>query len=120
MKRLRRIFFGVVLVIGMVAAGSVILHYQLRAAAERSEAGLKQAGLVVDLGEALPPVPASTNEGTIVYLRAMDLMGKNSTNFDATHGFFPTCEMVAPGKALITFYNRMSAASPGPTPGRKS
>ena len=88
---------GLIAVVGVI--GSILHHYQLRAAVNQYRAELKAKGDLVELSQAMPPPVAPDKDGTAGFLRAIALELTNPTLIST--GYVYVMKMVAPGKAAI-------------------
>ncbi len=98
----KRIYRNILIAAGLIAMvgviGSIIHHYQLRAAVNQFRAELKAKGDLVELSQAVPPPVAPDRDGTALYLQALALEQTSKTM--RSTGSFNIMRMVAPGKAM--------------------
>ena len=95
----KRIYRNILIAAGLIAMvgviGSIIHHYQLRAAVNQFRAELKAKGDLVELSQAVPPPVAPDRDGTALYLQALALEQTSKTM--RSTGSFNIMRMVAPG-----------------------
>jgi len=105
MKTFKKVFLGVVTVMAAILLVSIVHHYQLRSAVDHYKAGLKASGEIMELSQTLPPPVAPERNGTEILRQAAVLVEGDKSFFESSndYGFFPACQMVVPGKALISF-----------------
>ena len=88
---------GLIAMVGVI--GSIIHHYQLRAAVNQYRAELKAKGDLVELSQAGPPPVAPDRDGRALLMQAIELL-KNDSSLLTTN-YATSMKMVAPGRAMI-------------------
>ena len=79
--------------------GSILRHYQLRAAVNQYRAELKAKGDLVELSQAVPPPVAPEKDGAALLMQAIELLNKDSSLLTTNYA---TCmKAIAPGRAMI-------------------
>ncbi len=101
----KRIFRKCLIVAGLIAMvgviGSIIHHYQLRAAVNQYRAELKATGELVELSQAVPSPVAPDRDGGALLMQAIELL-KNDSSLLTTN-YATSMKMVAPGRAMVAY-----------------
>lgn len=99
----KRIYRNILIAAGLIAMvgviGSIIHHYQLRAAVNQYRAELKAKGDLMELSQAVPPPVAPDRDGRALLMQALELL-KNDSSLLTTN-YATSMKMVAPGRAMI-------------------
>ncbi len=81
---------------------AVVRHYQLRMATQAYIAQLRAEGEPMDLAAVLPPPVPPEKNGANTFRQAAELINTNTTLLKTNYDILTT-EMVAPGKAMISW-----------------